>query len=231
MTQQEIQNKKVMKRTKEGKEIYKLKKELNYYLELNNKGQVIHDYIKEGHTTAVKLFYKIMEELPKDYRFSKDDKKQQRDIKKYNYEVNFQKYCGALAREYKKLTGYNPQKFKRYIDYEKEEKEEYIRDHIENTEQEEAMDNSENDNSIADKTKNTGGSCMYPKKFKDKNNKTILIINLARGLLNENPPNTWEDDIIRLDSKEVITCKCGCEIQRRAFRKHLETNKHKRLMK
>ena len=209
-----------------------LKKELDYYLNLDDKGQIIHDYIKKGHTTAVKLFHTIEEEFPKDYRFSKDEKRQQRDIKKYNYEVNFQKYCGKLARTYKRLTGKHAQKFKKYIKTkEEEEKEDFIRDEVEDEKQEEAIVTDEGECSIADKIKHTGGSCMYPIKFKDKDNNIHLIIDIAREILKENPPSLWEEVIDNVDQKEKITCECGREVQRKSMNRHLQTNIHKKSMK
>jgi len=233
MSQTTPKKKVIRKRTEEEKEIYKLKKKLNYYKDLDNKGQVIHDYIFEDYISSVKLFYEIMGEMPEDYKFDKTNKKQQRDITKYNYENNYQhRYCGALARKFKQLTGIHPPKFKKYRKtINQEEKEEFIRDQVENIQQEEAM-NTGNDNfNIADKNKSTKGSCMYPLEFKNKHGETLFIIDIARQLLKENPPSIWKESLQSKDQKEVITCKCGRGVQRKSMNRHLETDIHKNLMK
>ena len=214
-------------------EIKELKTKLEYYEDLNRKGQVIHDYIFDDYISSVKLFYKIMGEMPEDYRFDKTKKKQQRDITKYNYENNYQhKYCGALARTYKKLTGFNPPKFKKYKKTIKEEKkEDFIRDEVEDEKQEEAIAVDDDNFNIADKNKSTSGSCMYPIQFKNKDGKLVKIIDIARQLLRENPPSIWKESLQSKDPKEVITCKCGREVQRKGMDRHLETDIHKKLIK
>ena len=229
-----MSTKRVIKKTRETllKEVRELKSNLSYYKYLDEKGQVIHDYIKPFHTTAVKLFKEITGNKLDDYKFNKDDKKQARDIRKYNYEVNFQKYCGTLAREYKKLSGLHAQKFKKYNKEEdrEEQLEEYTRNHIENEKQEEAIGGNNQSGSIADKTKNTSGCCMYPKKFKNKNGEEIKIIDIAREILNNNPPDKWEENIVLVNPKEIIVCECGCEIQRAGLTRHIKTKKHKNLL-
>ncbi len=223
----------VRKKTNEEKEIYKLRNELQYYKDLDDRGKVIHTKIKRDHTTAVKLFIQITGEKPVDYNFNKDEKAQHRKIEKYNYEVNFQKYCGGLARTYKSLTGNNPQKFTKFVDYEyEEEREDYIRDKVENIEQEEAIVIEDDPVcEIADKKKHKGGSAMYPIEFKNKDGKTFLIIDIARRLLNDNPPDKWEENIILKNPKEIITCECGCKIQQAGMTRHLNTKKHKDRLK
>jgi len=222
-------NKVVRKKTNEEKQIYKLRNELQYYKDLDDKGKVIHNYLKDNHTTAVKLFHIITGNYPKDFKFNKDDKAQHRKIEKYNYEVNFQKYCGGLARMYKSLTGKHPQKFSKDISFQ-EKKEEYVRDHIQNIEQEEAIEEG-NICDIADKRKHKGGSAMYPLSFKNKNGEDIKIIDIARRLLIDNPPNKWEENFVLVNQKEIITCECGCEIQRGGLTRHLKTKKHKNQLK
>jgi len=218
---------------KNVKEMSRHLKKLKYYEDLDNKGKVIHPFLKEKHTTAVDLFYKIMGKIPADFKFKKTDKKQLRDIGKYNYEVNFQKYCGGLAREYKRLTGNNPQKFtknKIWDEEKNEEQEEYIRDNIESERQEESILEHPEVCKIADKKKHTGGSSMYPLTFKSKKNETIRIIDIARKLLNTNPPSDWFDDIVLINQKEIMTCECGVKVQRGSMKSHMNTQKHKKLI-
>jgi hypothetical protein len=225
----------VRKRTKEEKEIYLLQNELQYYKDLDDRGKVIHNELKPYHTTAVKLFIQITGKKPKDFKFNKDDKAQHRKIEKYNYEVNFQKYCGGLARAYKYLTGKHPQKFTKFVDYEyEEEKDDFITGEIEDQDekQEEAIEvQLVQDCDIADKNKHKGGSAMYPISFKNKKGETISIIDIARQLLIDNPPDNWEKNFIKKNPKEIIVCDCGCEIQRGGLTRHLKTKKHKNQLK
>jgi len=207
-------------------------KKLKYYEDLDKKGKVIHEYIFEEHISATILFYEIIGEMPEDYKFKKTEKRQTRNITKYNYESNFQrKYCGSLARKYKKIVGHNPPKFKKYRKkINQEKKEDFVRDEVEDILQEEAINMEDDKFNIADKSKSTGGSCMYPIKFTDKDGNTVLIMDIARQLLRENPPSKWKESITNKNQKEKIKCECGREVQRAGMTKHKETPTHKRLM-